>query len=282
MSVNSESPGARILAGSLRKAREATGMSLRELGKRIGISYSVISYWETAQRVPSPEDVASFLTAVGVTGEEKGSILKVARDAEAPNYLAVGVPGISQQLNGVLECERTASAMTEWSPQLIPGLLQTSGYARAILGASDEPRAQIEHRVTLRAGRRDALTLKQPLHLDAVIGESALRQRIGGTEAMGEQLRHLMRFAELRSVTLRVIAEHGDWHPGLMGPFVLYEFPTAPAIVHLEHHRSGVFVFDSDDVAVYKIAADTLREKAMSPDQSKGLIAEIADEMETT
>ncbi|MGH3620261.1 MAG: helix-turn-helix domain-containing protein, partial [Sciscionella sp.] len=52
MSANTDSPGARILAGSLRKAREATGMSLREVGQRIGVAYSVISYWETAQRVP--------------------------------------------------------------------------------------------------------------------------------------------------------------------------------------------------------------------------------------
>lgn len=282
MAANTDSPGARILAGSLRRAREASGMSLRDVGRRVGISYSVISYWENAQRVPRLEDVASFLTAVGVTGDERESILDVARDAENPDYLAVGVPGMSQQLNGVMECERTASTITDWSPLLIPGLLQTSCYARAIIGASEEPRQQVEHRVTVRAGRRDALTRKASVRLDALIGESALRQSIGGAAVMAEQLHHLMEATELANVTIRVVPAHGDWHPGLMGPFVLYEFNTAPAIVHLEHHRSGVFLFDQDDIAQYKIAAATIRREALSIDQSAVLIAEITDRTGST
>jgi Domain of unknown function (DUF5753) len=218
-----------------------------------------------------------------VTGDERGAILKVARDAETPDYLAVGVAGISQQLNGVMECERTASAITDWSVLLVPGLLQTAEYARAILGASEEPRSQVEARVTLRMGRLGAaLDRARPATVDVFVGESALRHHIGGPEVMARQLRALTRQAGRDGVTIRVVPASGGWHPGLMGSFVLYEFPTAPAIVHLEHFRSGAFLFEQYDIAEYKLAADLVRGKAMSPADTARLIGEIADEMEST
>jgi transcriptional regulator with XRE-family HTH domain len=280
MPENTESPAARILAASLRQAREASNLSLRTVSHKIGVAYSVISYWETARRVPRLEDVASFLTAVGMTGETKDAILKIAQRAQARDFLASAGTGIPEALNGVLECERTASAVTNWSPQLIPGLLQTADYARAIIGKADWPRTEVEQRVTLRVGRRDALTRRNPLHLTAVIGEGALHQRIGGFEVMADQLHQLTRFAALNSVEVRIVPEYGDWHPGLVGPFVLYEFPAAPAIVHIEHHRSGVFLFEPDSVADYKIALDTLCRRAMSHERSVQRIGEIAASME--
>lgn len=136
--------------------------------------------------------------------------------------------------------------------------------------------------MALRVSRRDVFSRREPAQLTAVIGKSAIYQQVGGPEIMADQLRNIVKTGELSTVTVQVLAEQDDWHPGLLGPFLLYEFPEAPTIVHLEHHRSSVFLYDDGDVDAYQNAADIVRRMAMSPTASAKLIAEVADEMERT
>lgn len=254
---------------------------MRDIGNQIGISYSVISYWETGNRVPRVEDVATFLAALGVIGEQRESILDLARHAGDTDWLASGVPGVSQGWTGVMECERSASTITDWSPWLIPGLLQTTDYARAILGGNDrDPEAEL--RVTLRAGRRDALTRENPATLVALIGEPAIRQRISDQQTGVAQLKYLLTAADSSNVTVQIIPIGDGYHPGLVGPFTLYQFLAAPPIVHIEHHRSSAFLYDSEDVTAFEAAAEEVRREAMSPEASSGLIADVITEQETT
>lgn len=279
MVANTLNPRARTLAGALRQAREAhqPKISLNAHARNLGVSPSVVSYWETGRRIPSTEDVASFLTALGITGDQKDNILDLARGATEPDWLTVGVPGISHEFAGILECDRQATQITSWT-LVIPGMLQTSAYARAVFAATD-PAA--EAKVALRMSRRDALVRRNPCHLTAIISELALRQVIGGTEVMLDQLRYLQQSADLATVTLQVVPIGEGWHPGLMGPFVLYGFPSAPSIVHLEHWSSAAFVYDAEDVATYQDAAVQLQQSAMSPAASLRLIADLTTEMET-
>jgi len=275
-------PRARALAGALRQAREDAKISVREVARRLGISHSVVSYWETSKRVPRIEDIASYLTAIGVTGDAREAILALGRDADAQNWLAVGIPGISQQLTGTMECERAASAITDWSPHLVTGLLQTSDYARAIIGGGSLPAHEVEARVLVRMGRRDVITRSNPVRLTAYLGEAALHEMIGGSHVMADQLRHLVKAAESDTITVQVVRSYQGWHPGLIGPFVLYDFDGAPSIVLLEHHRTGAFVTEPDDVAGYKSAVDKIYQLAMSPADSLTLITQVAHDVEAT
>lgn len=255
---------------------------MREVARRLGISHSVVSYWETSKRVPRIEDIASYLTAIGVTGDAREAILALGRDADAQNWLAVGIPGISQQLTGTMECERAASAITDWSPHLVTGLLQTSDYARAIIGGGSLPAHEVEARVLVRMGRRDVITRSNPVRLTAYLGEAALHEMIGGSHVMADQLRHLVKAAESDTITVQVVRSYQGWHPGLIGPFVLYDFDGAPSIVLLEHHRTGAFVTEPDDVAGYKSAVDKIYQLAMSPADSLTLITQVAHDVEAT
>lgn len=277
MVATTGSPRSRALAGALRQARESEKITMRTVGSRIGLSHSVISYWENGKRTPRLEDVASYLTAIGVVGDKREHILDLARDASKSDWLPTGIPGIAQQLDGVLECERHAKAITEWCIGTVPGLLQTSDYARAIIG-QETPEA--EAKVRLRISRRDGLTKRNPVRLTALLSEMALHQIIGGREVMVEQMHYLLKMAELDTIELRVVQVGEGWHPGLAGPFVVYDFPAAPSIVHLEHHRNGAFLDNADDVAAYQDAADRVRQVAMSPDDSLKLIADVANRME--
>ncbi|MBA8824837.1 hypothetical protein FHX42_002184 [Saccharopolyspora lacisalsi] len=246
------------------------------------MSHGTVSHWETGRRIPTSEDVASLLTAADITGEEKERVIELARHASEPNWLTVGMPGIPQQLAGAVECERSASSIVEWSPMGIPGLLQTADYARAISTASGLSTQEVEPRVMLRVGRREVITQRNPVCFLALVGEDALRDRIGTPQVMSEQLRYLLELSARDNVTIRSVPPRVGWHPGLAGPFVLYEFPDSPAVVHFEHYSSGAFVPDNDDVQAYRKAVDSIREVAMSPASTTELIAKIADETECT
>lgn len=234
----------------------------------MGVAHSTVSQWINGKRVPDVEDVAALLDALEVAGDTRDKVLALARAAAESSYLATGV---SEQLAAMLDNERRAKRITDWSPLLIPGMLQTSNYARAVFGTGPEA----ETRVAVRMGRRDALTRSNPVELVAVIHVAALIQNIGGADVMREQLEHLLKMIELQSVTLLAVPNEASWHPGLLGPFVLYEFETRPPVVHLEHHKSGVFLYDKGDVGAYQLAAEMVREAAMSAEDTAALIAEI-------
>lgn len=278
MAGNARTPKARALGSALRDAREHKGLSLRQLASQIGRDPSVVSRWEHGERNPKPTDVAQILTQLGINGERYEEIVDMTRGADAPRWLAVSLPEQRQQLDALLDFETTATSITDVSPLLIPGLLQASSYVRAIMSAGSVPEDEVRTRVAVRIGRRDAITRRDPVPLLALIGEAALRQVIGSREVMVEQLRMLLELGKLPNVDLRVVPLTSGWHPGLEGPFTLIE--SEPPVVQLENRRSGLFLHEKEDVDTYRQAADTVLREAMSPGDSAGLIAEIANEME--
>jgi hypothetical protein len=90
-----------------------------------------------------------------------------------------------------------------------------------------------------------------------------------------EQLRSLVDLAGLANVDMRIVPDHGGWHPGLGGPFVLYEFPDSPAVVHFEHYSSGAFDQNEDDVKAYRTAIKKIVDRAMTPNDSINLVAQV-------
>lgn len=256
--------------------------SLRRLAAQLGIQHTTLSQWETGKRIPKPEDVARVLTALHVTGERYQRVMDIARHARDPNWLAVGIPGVSSALSGVMECERICESMTYWSPMLIPGLLQTGDYARALMADSGTA-SEIATRVTLRMGRRETLTRTDAPTFLGLIGEQALRQNIGGPEVMANQLRFVLKCAEGANVAVQVVPIGNGVHDGLSGPFELYQFADLPPVVLLEHHRSSLFLSDdggTDDVMAFVDAAENIRRAALGVEDSATLIMEITRKLE--
>ncbi|WP_258346012.1 helix-turn-helix domain-containing protein [Saccharopolyspora gregorii] len=271
-------PKARALGAELRACRTAAGLTQQQLGEQIGISYVSISRYETGSRTPKPEGVAQILATLGVTGERYSSLVEMARGADQPNWLDTGV-GIRKELTRLIHFERTATEITDVATSIVPGLLQTADYARAVMAdmASDE----IEPYVTMRVGRREVLTRRDPVRFTAFVSETALRDRIGGAEVMLDQLRHLETALASENITIYVIPAVSDrWHPAHVGSFSYYTFAKTSPIVHLEHYASGVFLYDEIDVAPYVPALDRLREVAMSRDHSAKFIAGLIRDLE--
>ncbi|MEY7972028.1 helix-turn-helix domain-containing protein [Saccharomonospora xinjiangensis] len=273
---------ARALTAAIRRLVDASGMSGREISQRLGFSHGTVSHWATGRRLPNPEDTASLLTLLGVTGEEKQRLVELARHAAEPNWLVVGMPGIPQQLAGAIESERHASAVVEWARDVVPGLLQTADYARALAGATQLEPHEVDARVMLRVGRSEVVTRRDPLRLLALIAEDAVREIVGSPPVMADQLRHLVAMGGRDNITVQIVPPRIGWHPGWAGPFVLYEFPDAPPVVHFEHYSSGAFVLDEDDVEAYRKAVEIIRGLARSPAESADLLMTITEELEAT
>ncbi len=275
-------PKARALGAELRKAREAAGYSVRKFAEIMEISHATISRWETGQRSPTPEDVAAYLANAGVSAETRQQLVDLARDADGAHWLSVGMPEQHRQLAGLLEVERTATRITTVSTLLVPGLLQTGDYARAIMHAADVPANEIDTRVAVRIGRREAITRRSPARLEAFIAEPVLYAEIGGPAVMVDQLYALLEHAKRSNVEIRVIPMRTDWHPGLDGPFSLVETTDRAPVVHLENRISGLFLHAPDEVEVYQAAVDRVKKTAMSAEESVTLIAEAINGKETT
>jgi transcriptional regulator with XRE-family HTH domain len=276
------SPKARALGGMLREIRKARGMSLLDVSQAIDRDRGLISRWENGERVPKPTDVARLLTIMQVTGPRYEEILDMAIGRHDPQWLAVSLPDQRQQLAALIEFEATATTITEFSPLLIPGLLQSAGYVRAIMTGGGVPVNEVEERIATRLNRRKVLIRKDPARMVALVGEAAVRELIGGRRVMIEQLRHLQQMAALPNVEVLIIPLELGWHPGLEGPFLLIESEEIDTVVHVENRRSGLFLHEPDDVQIYRDAVDTIREVALGAPESAMFLAAMLDRMETT
>ncbi|SDR03260.1 helix-turn-helix domain-containing protein [Actinopolyspora saharensis] len=282
MAGTNGTPKAKALGARLKEARKAAGYTVRGLADQLGLSHSAISRWETGARSPETEDVASVLAVTGASSADRSELLEMARGTNDPQWLSVQSGDRERQMAALLEFERDASHITDVSPLLIPGLLQTADYARAIMISGEVPPSEVETRVAVRVGRRETLTRRNPAQLLALVGEAAIRQQIGGRETVVDQLNHLLNVAEMPNVDLRVVPASAGWTPALEGPFVLIDFDNDTPIVHLENRRAALFFHESADVDAYRSAVDKVKQVAMTPADSTALIANVITELETT
>jgi transcriptional regulator with XRE-family HTH domain len=271
--VNNRSPRARALGKALREARLDKHIGLREFAKAIGRDPSLLSRWETGDRTPPPTEVAQILGNLRISGERYDQIIELALGADDPLWLATTLPEQKAQLAALIDFEQAASVITDVSPLLIPGLLQTRQYAHAIMTIGEVPAAEIGTRVTIRMDRQDVLIRPEPVQLIAYLGEAAIRQRIGNREIMAAQLAYLAEMATRPNIEVRVLPFDSDWHPGLEGPVLLIESEIEQPVAHLEVRTSGLFLHTAADVTAYRTAATKIAKQAMSAEDSLTLIA---------
>lgn len=269
-----------VLGGEMRAHREAARLVQRELARRVGVSHSMVVRWERGIRVPDADHITTFADVLGLSAVDRDHLMQLAREAadEPVNEVSAGERGAADALTTLIEFERSATAITDVSPLLVPGLMQTTDYARIVLGRATD----VETRAAVRVGRREILTRERnPVQYTAFLLESVLYQQIGG-DIMADQLRLICTLADLPNVCVRIIPDAVGITRAHMGSFVLLEFAKADPIVHVEHLSTTAFLRDRADVEAHRGARTDLEQVAMSPDESVGLIADVIDKMETT
>ncbi|MFB9684596.1 helix-turn-helix domain-containing protein [Amycolatopsis plumensis] len=278
MSPPIATPRSRALGFGLRKARKARGYGLRELARATDVHAAELSNWELGLRVPKIEEVALLLGQLRVLGAERDRLFELARTAREPNWLEKEMPDAPAILTSLAEYERTAAAIFSWQPMLVHGLLQTPDYARTILAYGGSAPQLVEQRLRVRTIRQTAMREHRAPEYSIVLGEAALRQEIGGTEILTEQLRYLVGLP--RRLAVRVVPAGGGFHPGLNGSFSVFEYSDLPAIVFLDQHRGSAYIYDEDQVTDYKSAAKTMGSLALDVDESRAFIEGVIAELE--
>jgi transcriptional regulator with XRE-family HTH domain len=275
------SASGRELGAQLRQIRMAAGLSLRALQDRVGISNAKISLWENGHRLPNEPDLECVLDELDVHGDDRERLLGLRQAAsDAPGVITSGAPSIGAHLAQLIEFEERAARIVYWAPLLVPGLLQTSEYTRAVMG--DMPNA--ETRVKLRAGRQNILTRRRnACELHAIIDSEVLVRPVAPSDVMIDQLHFLLDMAQRPNVTVQILSStRPGYHPGLAGPFELIEFQTARPVVHLEHVSSSVTLWEEEDVQRFIDSSGMIQKAAMTPAESAGVIEDIVNGMETT
>lgn len=267
---------ARQLGAELRRSRDEAGMGAEQVAGRLGISPSKLSRVETGVSGPKLEDVAGMLALYGVTGKARAELLELCGEAGAGKRGWWQRRDMSAKQRTLIELESNATRIINYESLLIPGLLQTGEYTRAVLrDVRCLPESEIEDSMVTRLARHSVLRQRNPPRLLAIIYEAALRQRIGGQDVMRRQLDYLLHTAGNRDVAIRVVPLSAGTHPGLDGPFLKLESPTP--VIYLESRSSSLFLEDKEDVTTYDRVLQEVLKVTLDAGQSAQLIADLTN-----
>lgn len=268
---------ARALANVLREKRKSAGLNTREASEKVGISPATLNRTELGTRMPPFSEVTALLTAYGVIGVAREHVLTIARTAYPAGWWETGGNALPKQLPTLLTFESEASKIVHFAPLVVPGLLQTHAYIRAIMedfGVSDQ---DAEGRVSARAGRQTVLTRPKPPRYLAILDEAVLRRPFGGRAVMAEQIHKIIEAAEWPNVTVQVIPFDRGGYP-LYGPYMQLLFHKAPDIVYLEHKQASGFLDEVEDTEPFQGLTDTLKAAALDPAATSEFLAAVAAE----
>lgn len=273
-----------MLGGQLRQLREASGISRADAGYRIRSSESKISRMELGKVSFRKRDVADLLTMYGITaGEERETLLALAAQCNKPSWWHQFSDAMPPWFQAYMGLEEAASHIRAYEVQFVPGLLQTSAYAEAVLAAasfcSHDERLL---RLKLRLARQELLTRPRPPHLWVVLEESVLRRPIGDREVMRGQLEHLRAVAGWPNVTLQVMPFARGAHSAESGAFTLLRFAEAgmPDIAYIEQLSNALYLHRREDVERYIVAMDQLSVSSLQPAESVRLIGDRIRELD--
>jgi len=259
-----------FFGAELRLARLAAGLSQEQLGKRLGFSGDLVGKVETGDRKPKPEFVAACDEAFAGANGLFGRIYDLARKSG-------GVPAWFQEW---YEAEREALSVSWWEPMLVPGLVQTADYARALFKAwrSADNGDELDQLVSARMARQSILDRPKPPMLWIVIDEAVLHRCIGSPKITRDQLEHLADLAERPKVTIQVVPAAVGAHVGLLGAFAIATFDHGPGIVYMESPDQGQTTDKHATVTKVSLTFDTLRAEALPRGASREMILKVAEE----
>lgn len=274
----------RRLAAELRRLRERAGFIGEEVARLLGWSTSKISRLERAQTAIKRADLRRLLELYRVDAPRRDELLALAEESKPSGRLKA----ISARLPGVhvefLNVEAEAESVWDWEPQVVPGLMQTEEYARAVMLGYNSmfrlPLGEIDRRVEAQHLRQQVLQRDPPLILSFVIDESVLRRRIADSSVMAGQLEHIIEVSHMPNVNVRILPLEGS-HPVLTGAFTYIKFlrireTPLPDIATFEHFAGTEYVEAEEDVNKYYVAFQALEESSLEPDASRDHIAAVS------
>ncbi|MGK8521486.1 helix-turn-helix domain-containing protein [Nocardia asteroides] len=264
----------RQLGRQLRDLRNRAGMTTRVAAQQLEWSEAKIWRIETGQTSLRGLDVEAMCKVYGAPSNLLEPLRTLARDTKAKGWWTAYGDVIAEGFEVYIGLEEAATSLCTYENELVPGLLQTEGYARAVIAAAHPELSahEIDRRVRFRQARQALVTRADaPLRLNALIDEAVLRRRIGDKAVAAEQLNHLLRAAELPNVRIGLVPADCGYHDGMAsGRFVLLEFacansgePPEPPVVYVEAFTGPVYVDKQPEIARYRAAFASIEAAAV-------------------
>ncbi|CAM3994835.1 helix-turn-helix transcriptional regulator [Kibdelosporangium persicum] len=247
--------------------REASGHTLDSAAYALDKTRSALHRIETGETKANVHLVRTMMDLYDHV--DQALIDETRRSLRKPWFSAYGV----QDNGGYLAVETEASHVDEFAAQIVPGLLQTDGYIRALV--TTRGRTNSDQAALIRLFRqRRLISEERPLTYTAIVDEAALLRQVGGPAVMREQLHHLIELANLPTVNLRVLTLAQGVHDALPGPFCLLSFPDPedPEYLYVEHVTGTVHNEDEDEVREARMVFAQLQSVALDPAESVALI----------
>ncbi|KIF69403.1 hypothetical protein HY68_13685 [Streptomyces sp. AcH 505] len=254
-------------ATDLRRRREAAGMSQRALAKAALMAPSLLNKIEAAKRLPTKE-LSVLADELFGTGDHFRRLWPLVMKYAYPKWFRPFV-----------ELEAAASQIRSFQVQLVPGLLQTEDYARAVLSEGRLNADKVQELVTARLARQHILTRDTPPELWMVLDENVLRRTMGDVDTMRGQFQRLLDAAETPSIVLQVIPFDAGGHAGVDGPFSALTLDEGPDVVYVDGFLKGQIFAETENVKAATRAYDLLTAVALSPDRSIDMIAHALKEL---
>ncbi|MFG2048404.1 Scr1 family TA system antitoxin-like transcriptional regulator [Micromonospora sp. NPDC048935] len=249
---------------ALRVALSDTGHTTESLAETVGVDPKTVGRWLAEGRIPHPRH---RLAAAEALRRDVKDIWPDTSRRRIPIWFRPWQ-----------EIEREAVALRSYESTVLPGLLQTEAYARAVLsGAGLIPRGEIERHLAVRMGRQGVLKRDDPPQFTAVIDEAVIRRPVGSRSIMREQLLAVVAACAEPHIRVHVVPSTVGAYAGLNGPFVIAHSHDHRAAVYLDNQLQGQVVSDPDDIATIMAAWENVRGEALSHRQSVDLIMEAAD-----
>lgn len=263
----------RKLGKELRRAREAAGMSLKDVTKEARLQPGTISKIENGRQAILPRNVKLILQACGVGAPTMDTLIRLAEESDDVGWWMAFSDTIPDWFATYVDLESDADQIWKYTSELVDGLLQTREYAEAVTRAAypNLTDDEVQRSVELRLARQARLSREKPAELHVVSSEAALKWAVGGEDVMRGQLRHLAAMARQPNVHIQVLPFSVGAHPGMKSPFVLLRFPEGfddMDCVYLENENGELWQERPGDIARYTDVFNRVRSMALSPEKT--------------
>jgi transcriptional regulator with XRE-family HTH domain len=270
----------RRLAAELRRLRTEENLTAEQVAAQLGWQPSKLSRIENRQTGITISDLRKLLDLYKVDDRRyHAGLLDMARRAsERGWWQSYGGGVVPEALATLIGLEEEARTVRGYEPELVPGLLQTEAYARAVMRAWGPARspADIDRRIEVRLGRQQVLEREDAPQVSFILNEAVLRRPVGGHAAMREQIDHLAQ--ERQNVVVQILPFDTGPHPAMTGPFQMVTFHDADdlGLVYVEGRLSGYTLERPEQIREYDQIWGALQASALSPEDSRVMMKSYA------
>src|SRR6476660_1753669 len=270
----------RELGEGLRRAMHNAGLTGKDVARLLDLSPSWVSRLISGKRNVTAVQASAFLAVCRAPSAERERLLELCDEQHTPGWFQQHGSRLPLQFVTYIDHENKAVAISYFVSTLVPGLLQTGDYARALLKeAGRVPADEIDARVAARLARQSLFSRDRPARFTFYLHEFVLRLPVGGPAVMVDQLQQLERLSRRAYLTLRVVPAVLGAHAATAGSFILMEFAEFKPVVYLESETSSLFLEKPVEIAAYQDILESLAQTAMGEGESRELIATLATEL---